>query len=61
MTLYAVKAVGFDKGSEITLFLVLTIPSIFGSYIYGHLVDRIRREAQPDDRRCCSGSCCSPS
>jgi UMF1 family MFS transporter len=40
MTLYAVKAVGFGKGSEITLFLVLTIPSIFGSYIYGHLVDR---------------------
>lgn len=41
MTLYAVKAVGFDKGSEITLFLVLTVPSIFGSYIYGHLVDRL--------------------
>lgn len=41
MTLYAVKAVGFDKGSEITLFLVLTIPSIFGSYIYGHMVDRM--------------------
>jgi UMF1 family MFS transporter len=41
MTLYAVKAVGFTKGSEITLFLVLTIPSIFGSFIYGHLVDRI--------------------
>lgn len=40
MTLYAVKAVGFDKGAEITLFLVLTIPAIFGSYIYGHLVDR---------------------
>jgi UMF1 family MFS transporter len=40
MTLYAVKAVGFEKGSEITLFLVLTIPSIFGSYIYGHIVDR---------------------
>jgi len=40
MTLYAVKAMGFDKGSEITLFLVLTIPAIFGSYIYGHLVDR---------------------
>ena len=40
MTLYAVKAVGFDKGSEIKLFLVLTIPSIFGSYIYGLLVDR---------------------
>jgi len=41
MTLYAVKAVGFDKGAEVTLFLVLTVPSIFGSYIYGHLVDRI--------------------
>lgn len=41
MTLYAVKAVGFDKGAEITLFLVLTIPAIFGSYIYGLLVDRI--------------------
>jgi UMF1 family MFS transporter len=40
MTLYAVKAVGFDKGAEITVFLVLTIPSIFGSYVYGHLVDR---------------------
>jgi UMF1 family MFS transporter len=41
MTLYAIKAVGFTAGSEVTLFLVLTIPSIFGSYIYGHLVDRI--------------------
>lgn len=41
MTLYAVKAVGFEKGSEVTLFLVLTIPSIFGSYAYGHLVDRL--------------------
>lgn len=40
MTLYAVKAVGFDKGSEIKVFLVLTIPSIFGSYVYGLLVDR---------------------
>jgi MFS transporter, UMF1 family len=40
MTLYAVKAVGFTKGSEIGVFLVLTIPSIFGSFIYGHLVDR---------------------
>jgi MFS transporter, UMF1 family len=41
MTLYAVKAVGFEKGSEVTLFLVLTVPSIFGSFIYGHLVDRL--------------------
>lgn len=41
MTLYAVKAVGFDKGREITVFLVLTVPSVFGSYIYGLLVDRL--------------------
>src|SRR5438874_391558 len=41
MTLYAVRAVHFDKGSEVTLFMVLTIPAIFGSYVYGHLVDRI--------------------
>ena len=40
-TLYAVKAVGFDDGAEITLFLVLTIPAIFGSYFYGWLADRI--------------------
>jgi UMF1 family MFS transporter len=40
MTLYAVKAVGFTAGSEITLFLVLTIPAIFGSYAFGFLVDR---------------------
>ena len=41
MTLYAVRAIGFEKGTEVTLFLVLTIPAIFGSYFYGHLVDRI--------------------
>jgi UMF1 family MFS transporter len=40
MSLYAVKAVGFEDGSEVTLFLVLTIPSIFGSLAYGHFVDR---------------------
>jgi UMF1 family MFS transporter len=41
MTLYAVRAVGFQKGTEVTLFMVLTIPAIFGSYVYGHLSDRI--------------------
>ena len=41
MTLYAVRAVGFQKGTEVTLFMVLTIPAIFGSYVYGLLVDRI--------------------
>lgn len=40
-TLYAVKAVGFADGSETTLFLVLTIPAVFGSYFYGWLADRI--------------------
>src|SRR5437867_8033239 len=41
MTLYAVKAVGFDKGSETTLFMALTVPAIFGSYFYGWLADRV--------------------
>jgi len=41
MTLYAVRAVGFERGSESTLFLVLTIPAIFGSFLAGILVDRI--------------------
>ena len=40
MAIYAVKAMGFARGTETTLFLVLTIPAIFGSYIAGHLVDR---------------------
>lgn len=40
MALYAVKVMGFGKGTEATLLLVLTIPAIFGSYIAGRLVDR---------------------
>ena len=40
MAIYAVKAMGFRQGSEITLFLVLTIPAIVGSYVIGRLVDR---------------------
>jgi UMF1 family MFS transporter len=40
MAVYAVKAMGFARGAETTLFLVLTIPAIFGSYIAGRLVDR---------------------
>ncbi|MEO6527118.1 MAG: MFS transporter [Gemmatimonadaceae bacterium] len=40
MALYAVKAMGFQQGSETTLFLVLTVPAIFGSYFAGRLVDR---------------------
>ena len=41
MTLYAVNALGFKEGSEVTLFMVLTIPAVFGSYAAGVLVDRI--------------------
>jgi MFS transporter, UMF1 family len=41
MALYAVVAVGFAKGAEITLFVVLTVPAVIGSYLCGHLVDRI--------------------
>jgi UMF1 family MFS transporter len=40
MALYAVKAMGFARGTEVTLFLVLTLPAIVGSYIAGRLVDR---------------------
>jgi MFS transporter, UMF1 family len=41
MTVYAVKALGFAAGSAVTLFVILTIPAIFGSYIAGQMVDRI--------------------
>lgn len=41
MTLYAVKALGFSKGTEVSLFVVLTVPAVLGSYIGGLLVDRI--------------------
>ena len=41
MALYAVAAMGFEKGTETTMFLVLTPPAIFGSYLSGVLVDRI--------------------
>ena len=40
MAVYAVKAMGFASGTETTLFLVLTIPAIGGSYVAGRLVDR---------------------
>jgi len=40
MALYAIFAMGFDKGSEVPLFLILTIPAVFGSYAVGRLVDR---------------------
>ena len=41
MALYAVMAMGFEKGQDVTLFVVLTIPAAIGSYFIGRLVDRI--------------------
>lgn len=41
MALYAVKAMGFNKGEDVTLFVVLTIPAAIGSFFIGSLVDRI--------------------
>ena len=41
MALYAVVAMGFERGTETTMFLVMTVPAIFGSYLAGVLVDRI--------------------
>lgn len=41
MALYAVNAMGFKKGMEVTLFVVLTVPAAIGSYFIGRLVDRI--------------------
>ena len=41
MAIYAIKAMKFPDGTETTLFLVLTIPAIFGSYLAGVLTDRI--------------------
>ncbi len=40
MALYAVKAMGFADGTEVTLFIVLTIPAAIGSYFLGKVVDR---------------------
>jgi UMF1 family MFS transporter len=40
MAVYAVQAMGFGEGSETTLFLVLTVPAVLGSYVYGRLADR---------------------
>jgi len=40
MALYAIFAMGFVKGSEATLFVILTVPAVIGSYFIGRLVDR---------------------
>jgi UMF1 family MFS transporter len=40
MALYAIFAMKFEKGSEATLFVILTIPAVLGSFGIGRLVDR---------------------
>ena len=40
MGLYAIKAVGFGQGAVNTLFVVLTVPAVIGSWLCGKLVDR---------------------
>jgi MFS transporter, UMF1 family len=41
MALYAIFAMGFKKGAEVTLFVILTVPAVIGSYLIGKIVDRI--------------------
>lgn len=41
MALYAIFAMGFKKGAEVTLFVILTVPAVVGSFLIGKLVDRI--------------------
>jgi len=41
MALYAVMAMGFKRGAETTLFVVLTIPAVIGSWLWGRMTDRI--------------------
>lgn len=41
MALYAVAAMGFTKGAETTLFVVLTVPAVLGSFMIGQLIDGI--------------------
>jgi UMF1 family MFS transporter len=41
MALYAIFAMGFEQGAEATLFIVLTLPAVLGSYVIGKVVDRI--------------------
>lgn len=41
MALYAIFAMGFTKGAEVTLFVILTVPAVIGSFVIGRIVDRI--------------------
>lgn len=41
MAVYAVVAMGFARGAEATLFVILTVPAVFGSWLWGRLTDKI--------------------
>lgn len=41
MALFAIYGMGFSASSKQTLFIVLTVPAVLGSYLIGRLVDRI--------------------
>jgi MFS transporter, UMF1 family len=41
MALYAVVAMGFERGAEATLFVILTVPAVFGSWLWGRMTDKI--------------------
>jgi len=41
MALYAIFAMGFEHGTDAALFVVLTVPAVFGSYLIGRLTDRL--------------------
>jgi UMF1 family MFS transporter len=41
MAIYAVRVMGFGAGSEVTLFVALTVPAIAGSLVVGWLCDRL--------------------
>ncbi len=41
MALYAVMAMGFTRGAEATLFVVLTVPAVVGSWLWGAMTDRV--------------------
>jgi UMF1 family MFS transporter len=40
MALYAVEAAGFKEGTDTTLFVILTVPAVLGSYVLGIVSDR---------------------
>jgi len=40
MAVYAVVAMGFESSSAATLFVILTVPAVFGSWLWGQMTDK---------------------